>query len=269
MPRILRPLLSLPVLGVALVLIAPLLVLLGAALFPPGINPAPGQWWPADPSLAALQRAWSLADMGSALGHSLWISLAGMLLATAVASLGGLGLHLGPARWRRPLLILLVLAASVPYVTLWLPRFILFRSLGWHEGLVPLLAPALIGGSPLLVLLYYLAMRQLSPATFEAARLEGLGPLALWWRVALPQVPGTTLAVAFLSFAGFWGNTLDPLIYLRGSDWTTAPLALHGLELLGRGELSVWLAGASLLLLPLTVLLALALPWLKSLEKPL
>lgn len=255
--------------GLALLLIAPLLVLFSAALYPPGVNPLPGQWWPDEPGWAALHRAWSLAQMGDALAHSLLLSLLGTAATLVVASLGGLGLHLCSPGWRRLWLLLLVLAATVPYISLWLPRFLLFRSLGLHDSLLPLLAPALNGANPLFVLLYYLSIRQIATEQFDAARLEGMGAVALWWRVSLPQVQATTLAVGVLSFAWFWGNTLDALIYLRNDSWTTAPLALLGLELLGSGELSVWLAGAALLALPLLGLLLLILPWLKTLEKPL
>ena len=45
---------------------------------------------------------------------------------------------------------------------------------------------------------------------------------------------------------------------------TTAPLALHGLEVLGQGELSVWMAGAVWLVLPVLGLILLLRPWLRD-----
>lgn len=250
----------------ALALAAPLFVLLCAALFPPGSIPHAGQWWPDTPSLASLQRAWSLAEMGPALGWSLLIALSGMLLSVVVASLGALAIHLSRPLQRRLFITALVLAASVPYTALWLPRFLLFNALGLQDTPLPLLAPALLGGGPLLILLYLYSLRHIPMAQLEAARLEGLGLIGLWWQVVLPQLRGATLAVAFLSFAAFWGNALDPLIYLRSGAVTTAPLALHGLEVLGQGELSVWMAGAVWLILPILFFLVAMLPWLKSQE---
>ncbi len=252
--------------GLAIVLAAPLVVLFCAALFPPGVVPNAGQWWPQTPSLDALKRAWALADMGVALTWSVVIATFGMLLSVAIASFSALAIHLSSALWRRVLITALVFAASIPYTALWLPRFLLFNSFGLQDTPIPLLAPALLGGGPLLILLYLYSLRQIPTIQFESARLEGLGMLQMWWAVALPQLRGASLAVGFLSFAAFWGEALDPLIYLRSGAITTAPLALHGLEFLGQGELSVWMAGSVWLILPIMFLLAAMLPWLKSQE---
>ena len=252
--------------GLAALLAAPLFVLLCAALFAPGEVPHAGQWWPQNPSVDALKRAWTLADMGTALGWSMLIASLGMLLSVAIASLSALAIHLSPAVWRRALITALVFAASIPYTVLWLPRFLLFNAVGLQDTPIPLLAPALLGGGPLLILLYLYSLRRIPAIQFEAARLEGLGMLSMWWTVALPQLRGASLAVAFLSFAAFWGEALDPLIYLRSGAITTAPLALHGLEILGQGELSVWMAGAVWLILPIMFLLMAMLPWLKAQE---
>ncbi len=258
--------LSTAMLIAASLLTAPLWVIVAASLFAPGSVPDAGRWWPEDPSFDAHSRAWELAKLGSALGWSLLIAVPGMLLSVLVASLAALAIHLAGARSRRMIITVLVLAASVPATALWMPQFLLFREMGLHNTVVPLLAPALLGGSPLFVLLYLFSLRRIPIAQFEAAQVEGLGFWAAWWQVALPQMRGATLAVAFLSFAVFWGNVLDPLLYLRSGQITTAPLALHGLEVLGRGELSVWMAGAVWLLIPVAMLLAALSPWLKSEE---
>lgn len=40
-----------------------------------------------------------------------------------------------------------------------------------------------MGGSPLFVLLYVVALRRIPPELFEAARMEGVGPLRVWWSI--------------------------------------------------------------------------------------
>jgi ABC-type glycerol-3-phosphate transport system permease component len=67
-----------------------------------------------------------------------------------------------------------------------------------------------MGTSPFYVLLYYWAFKRLPGELFEAARLEGLGPLAIWRRVAMPLVRPVTVAIAVLAFVFTWGNFLDP-----------------------------------------------------------
>ncbi|MEN8720242.1 MAG: hypothetical protein ABF296_08285, partial [Oceanococcaceae bacterium] len=108
------------------------------------------------------------------------------------------------------------------------------------------------------------ALAQCPVARLAMARVEGASLGRIWWQVALPQVRGATLAAGFLAFALFWGDVIDPLLYLRNGDHTTAALALLGLELLGRGELSVWMAGAVWLVLPVLGLILLLRPWLRD-----
>ena len=72
-----------------------------------------------------------------------------------------------------------------------------------------------MGGSPLFVLLYIWAFRRVPPELIEAARLEGAGAVGAWWRVGLPLVVPTTVAVATLAFLLFWGDFISPSLYLR------------------------------------------------------
>ena len=48
---------------------------------------------------------------------------------------------------------------TIPASALWVPRFAIFRTLGVLDTYVPLIAPALVGTSPLLVLLCYWSAR--------------------------------------------------------------------------------------------------------------
>ena len=64
----------------------------------------------------------------------------------------------------------------VPATALLVPRFAIFRALGLTDTLVPLVAPALLGTSPLYVLVYYLAFRALPGRPLR--RLPDRGPHA-------------------------------------------------------------------------------------------
>ena len=87
------------------------------------------------------------------------------------------------------------------------------------------MAPALLGTSPLFVLLYAWTTSRLSGRPVRSGARAGLSPVATWWRVAMPLQHGTTAAVASLSFVLSWGNFLDPLIYLYDERWFTCPSA--------------------------------------------
>ena len=71
------------------------------------------------------------------------------------------------------------------------------------------IAPALMATSPLYVLLFYWSYRRLPRDLVDAARLEGMGPFAIWRRVAAPLVRPTTFAVGALAscFTGATSST--------------------------------------------------------------
>ena len=126
--------------------------------------------------------------------------------------------------------------------------------MGITDTPLALIAPALLGGSPLFVLLYTWAFRRIPPELIEAARLEGVGAIGAWWRVGLPLVVPTTVAVGTLAFLLFWGDFISPTLYLRTDDWATLTVGLRRLQQLDRNDWPVLMAGAVLLAVPAVLL---------------
>ena len=247
----LRPLALLGTVLLVAVFLAPLVVMVTGSLRAPGLPPPRGvELLPEGAGLAAYLAAFELVPFGRALLNSLLICALAVPLSVLTASWAGLALA-QTSGWRwRVLAGAVLLMLMVPVTAVWLTRFAVFKALALTNTPVPLIAPALMGGSPLFVLLYAVAFRRIPPELFEAARLEGAHPLRIWRRVAMPLVRPTTAAVALLAFMLFWSNFIDPLLYLSGEDAQTVPLALHSLELLGSMQWPVLLAGAVVVTLP-------------------
>jgi multiple sugar transport system permease protein len=123
-------------------------------------------------------------------------------------------------------------------------RFGLFRALGVTDTLLPLMAPALLGESPFHVLFYLWAFRRIPADVFDAARIEGLGEIGVYWKVAMPLVKPITLAVAVSSFVDLWGAYIEPLVYLSDPDLFTVPLGVSMLASLDPSNQPLLLAGA-------------------------
>jgi len=246
----------------------PMLMLLVAPLRAPGLPPPPHlELWPAQPSLQSFRDAFSLVPLGRAVLNSTIVCLLALPVTLLTASWAGLALTLLAGRARRLLIGLLLLLAMVPVTAIWIPRFVMFNAMGMVGTYAPLLAPALMGGSPLFVLLYFVAMRRIPPELLEAARMEGSGLLAIWWRVVMPLVKPSTAAIALLSVVLFWGIFIDPLLYLRREQQLTAPPMLHALHLLGPTSWSIFLAGALVVSLPVVLAFLLAQRFLWSHER--
>jgi multiple sugar transport system permease protein len=140
------------------------------------------------------------------------------------------------------LVALTLVTLMVPLTALLVSRFAIFRILRLTDTHVPLIAPSLLGTTPFYVLLFYESFRRLPAELFEACRLEGMGPVATWRRVAMPLVRPVTVAV--LAFVFTWSNILDPLVYLFDERKFTVPLGLRSLATLDRSNYPLFLAGA-------------------------
>jgi multiple sugar transport system permease protein len=241
----------LPAALIAVGFLLPLVYMVTGSLREPGrAPPRSAELVPWPPSVRSYERAFELVDLGRYLLNSLLVAGLTVPLTLLVASWAGFAMTRLSARGVRVLVGASLVGLMVPLTALLVPRFVVFEKLGLIDTYVPLVAPALIGTSPFYVRIYCWSFRRLSADVLDAARLEGLGPLALWWRVGLPLVRPVTVAVGVLAFAFSWSNFLDPLIYLVDPGKFTLPLGLRSLSTLGRHDYPVFLAGAVAATLP-------------------
>ncbi|MGH3658598.1 MAG: carbohydrate ABC transporter permease, partial [Micromonosporaceae bacterium] len=60
----------------------------------------------------------------------------------------------------------------------------------------------------------------------DAARLDGAGEFAIFWRVILPLTGPALAALGIFTFLGSWNDYLWPLIVINDQDKMVLPLAL-------------------------------------------
>ena len=244
---------------VALVFLLPLWFMVSGSLREPGTPPPRSpELLPRPLSVGSYERAFELVDLAQFALNSLLVAALTVPLAVLFASWAGFAFLLVGGRARTVLIALSFAALMVPLTALLVPRFTLFRWLGLVDTWAPLVAPALLGLSPFYVLLFYWSFRRLPPELFEAARLEGVSPLGIWRRLAMPLVRPVTVAVGLLAFIASWSNFLDPLIYLFDPSLYTLPLGLRSLSVLDRTNYPVLLAAAVVATAPVVAAFAVA-----------
>jgi multiple sugar transport system permease protein len=244
----------LPALLIAVVFLLPLFFMVSGSLRKAGLPP------PRTPELVPSPLAWGnydrafeLVDIPRYMVNSLIVVAFAVPLTVLTASWAGFAMTRLPRRWAGALIAVSLIALMIPLTALLVTRFTIFKYLGVLDTFVPLIAPAVMGTSPFYVLLYYWSFKRIPAELFEAARLEGSGPLATWWRVGMPLVRPVTVAVAVLAFVFTWGNFLDPLIYLFDQEKFTVPLGLRSLAALDRTNFPLLLAGSVAATLPVIV----------------
>ncbi len=240
---------------VTAVFLLPLVWAVGISLRAPGIPPAGRlSWWQTQPNFANYAAIFALLPFSRYLLNSLIVVATAVPLTLLSSSLAGFSLAQLPARPQRHLFIFSVLLLLVPSASVWLFRFQILRWLGLIDSLWALILPAFAASSPLFVLLYYWACRQVPAELFEAARLDGANALAIWRRVALPLVRPTSVAVTVLTFVMYWSDFVGPVLYIFRPARYTLPVGLQILNQLDSTNWPLLMAGAVLMTAPVLLL---------------
>lgn len=244
---------------VVLAFAGPLLLLVGGSFATPGEPPPLTPELVPDPiDTGNYARAVDLVGLGRATLTSAVVVALSVPLSVLVASWAGFAMTVVRRSVARLLVAASLIALTVPVTALLVPRFAVFRTLGLTDTLVPLVAPALIGGTPFYVLVYYVAFRAVPRDLLDACSLVSMSPLRTWWQIAMPLVRPVTVAVAALVFVLTWSNVLDPLVYIYDRDLWTVPLALRSLSTIDPTAYPVLLAGAVVASVPALVVFAVA-----------
>jgi multiple sugar transport system permease protein len=231
----------------------PLLFMVAGSLRPTGPPPQTLDLLPDRLDPGNFARAIDLVDLPRYAVNSVIVVVIAVPLTVVVASWAGFAMARLSGRTATAMVVLTFVALMIPVTALMVPRFAIFRTLGLTDTFIPLIAPSLLGTSPFYVLLFYWSFKRLPAELFEAARLEGVTPVRVWWSVALPLTRPVTVAVAVLAFSFTWSNFLDPLIYLSNERLYTLPLGLRALSQVDPSNIPLLLAGATAATAPVVI----------------
>ncbi|WP_374946729.1 carbohydrate ABC transporter permease [Agreia sp.] len=158
------------------------------------------------------------------------------------------------------LFLVVLIGLLVPSEVTIVPLFQIFNQLGLVNTHWPLLLVTTFGAPSVLATFI---MRQyfvtLPVELEEAARLDGLGRAAIWWRIAMPLAKASLGAVAIFTFLHTWNLYLEPTVYLQSPELFTLPQALTRYTDAYGGQMwNVQLAAATMTAVPVLVVFVLA-----------
>lgn len=240
--------------AVALVFLLPLFWMLAGSLRLPGLPPERTiEWLPQPLSPSNYVRIFEILPLGDYAFNSLLVTGIAVPTTVLVASWAGFAMSQLPARSRGRLVLISIGLMLVPLSALFLTRYVLFTWAGLIDSLAALIAPALMGSSPLFVLLFYWTFRRIPGELFESARLEGASPLRAWGVVAMPLAVPTVVTVGALAFLFYWSDIVSPLLYLKSEELSTLPLGVRQLQQLDPANWPLVMAGAIVMTAPSVV----------------
>jgi len=154
---------------------------------------------------------------------------------------------------------ILVATLMLPDVITLVPRFIMFRWMGWIDTFLPLIVPYWLGTTPFTPL-YIFLMRQffrgIPLELEEAAIIDGASRLRILTQIVLPLSKPVIATVAVFATLQHYTDFMNPLIYLSSVDNWTLALGVAGLnaeESFRSGWELVFVAG-TLMTIPMVLL---------------
>lgn len=156
--------------------------------------------------------------------------------------------------------LLLLATMMLPSQVTMIPSFLIWRELGWYNTLNPMWVPAWFGNA-FFIFLMVQQMKTIPKELEEAARIDGLNALQIWWYVIVPLVKPTLAAIAIMTFMGAWNDFMGPLVYLRDQERFPLSLGLFGMRVDAGADWTVLMAGNVMMTLPAIVVFALFQRW--------
>ena len=234
------------VLLVALVIVGlgPLLWLAKSAITPTiDTISHPMAFFPHGAAWSNLREAWSNVHVGRYFWNTVVLAIGSWASQIVVATTAGFALSVLRPKYTNVIMGLLLTTLFVPAVVLLVPLYIeiVHPPLIHHSFIDSYWAiwlPA--GASAFNVVVVKRFFDNLPREIFEAARVDGAGPLRLFWSVVLPMSKPILGVVSVFAVLASWKDFLWPLLVLNNPD--IQPLSVRLPSIQAQTELGVFLA---------------------------
>jgi len=162
------------------------------------------------------------------------------------------------ARLRFParhfMFMLVISTMMLPGAVTLIPRFLIFRYLGWLDTFLPLIVPYWLGGTAFSIFLLRQFFMDIPRELDEAARIDGASSLQIFWQVIVPLSGPALASIVIFQVWSHWNEFLDPLIYINSMEKYTIALALRTFQNVRSQRVNHLMAIALLQVLPVVIL---------------
>ncbi|GAA4201126.1 carbohydrate ABC transporter permease [Microbispora amethystogenes] len=189
---------------------------------------------------------WQRVDFGLKLWNSLLISGVVAVAAVLLSVLNAYALGVGRVRGRLWLLVLFLVANTLPQEALVYPLYYLAKQVGLYDSkLAVMLIFTVIQGAFGTYLLSSV-LGQFPRGILEAAEIDGASRWRILWGIVVPVSRPTLTVLLIFFFIWTWNEFFLPMVFLISNDNQTVPVALGVLQ--GEKMMDATMSSASALL---------------------
>ncbi len=187
--------------------------------------------WPVNATLAGFwtvltQDYWYLAHFWHEMGNSLYIGVATTVLTLAIGTLTSF--VIGRMRLRHAWVIsnAALLTYVIPMSFLAIPFYRVMQQYGLGDNLWAVVAVEVTFATPYAIFIFTQYGSSIPLELDEAARIDGASPLQIYWRVYLPLMAPSMVAVGTYALLLAWNEYLYMFLLLSSDHNMTVPVAL-------------------------------------------
>lgn len=137
----------------------------------------------------------------------------------------------GFARFRFPLknvlFTVMISTVMLPQAVILIPRYIIFRNMGWLNSYWPFIVPAIFACYPFFIFMMVQFFRGLPRELDESAVVDGCNPLTILTRILLPLCKPALFSAAIFQFIWTWNDFFNSLVFINSVNKYTVSLALR------------------------------------------
>ena len=127
-----------------------------------------------------------------------------------ICSLAGYGFEVYHDKWKDRLFSVLLLAMMIPQVATMIPLFRMFSKAGLLNTVLAFFLPMI--STPFMIMMFRQNSRAFPVDIVEAARIDGLSEIKIFFQMYMPVMKSTYAAAAVITFMNAWNAYLWPKV---------------------------------------------------------
>lgn len=167
-------------------------------------------------------------QIGRAFSNSMFYSVILSVLSLLICSIAGYAFEIYHDKAKDVLMSVLLLAMMVPFAATLIPLFKMFTGLHLQSTWIAYVLPTL--STPFLIMMFRQSARSFPTEIIEAARIDGLGELQIFFKIFMPTMKSTYAAAMTVTFMNAWNNYLWPKVIMMDDTSQTMPMLVANLS---------------------------------------
>ena len=149
------------------------------------------------------------------------------ILCLLVCSIAGYGFEIYHDKAKDAVMGVILLAMMVPFITILVPLFQMVAKMKMLNSTLGFILPTV--STPFLIMMFRQSARSFPLYIIEAARLDGLSEIRIFFQMFIPTMKSTYAAAMTITFMNAWNSYMWPKVIMTESKSMTMPMVVANL----------------------------------------